>query len=117
MIGLAASVYFKVDVGLVYDTFLGITTATICWSFFVALVVYIKACVQKTGLSAEGNTGIKSSSQHFNRLFCSLIFRYTADKTILDISSKCLIKLTKLSSFGSVLRQKNVSPSHLSLAS
>lgn len=57
VIGFAACVYFKVGVGLVYDTFLGITTATICWSFFIALVVYIKARVQKTGLSAEGNTG------------------------------------------------------------
>ena len=60
VIGFAACVYFKVGVGLVYDTFLGITTATICWSFFIAVVVYIKARVQKTGLSAEGNTGIKS---------------------------------------------------------
>ena len=57
VIGFAACLYFKVDVTLVYDSFLGITTATICWSFFIAFIVYIKARVQKTGLSPKGNTG------------------------------------------------------------
>lgn len=57
VIGFAACLYFKVDVTLVYDSFLGITTATICWSFFIAFIVYIKARIQKTGLSPKGNTG------------------------------------------------------------
>ncbi|XP_068730271.1 delta(14)-sterol reductase LBR-like isoform X1 [Montipora capricornis] len=55
--GFAACLYFKVDVTLVYDCFIGITTATLCWSVVVAILVYAMACMQKTGLSPRGNTG------------------------------------------------------------
>lgn len=57
MIGFAACVYFKVKVALVYDTFLGIITATLIWSVLVSVTVYVMARVQKKGLSPGGNTG------------------------------------------------------------
>ena len=57
VIGFAACVYFKVNVALVYDRFLGIITATLIWSVLVAVTVYVMARVQKKGLSPGGNTG------------------------------------------------------------
>lgn len=57
VIGFAACVYFKVKVPLVYDTFLGIITATLIWSVLVSVTVYVMACMQKKGLSPGGNTG------------------------------------------------------------
>lgn len=57
VIGFAACVYFKVYVALVYDTFLGIITATLIWSVLVSVTVYVMAGMQKKGLSPGGNTG------------------------------------------------------------
>ena len=57
VIGFAACVYFKVNVALVYDKFLGIITATLIWSVLVSVTVYVMARVQKKGLSPGGNTG------------------------------------------------------------
>lgn len=57
VIGFTACVYFKVKVALVYDTFLGIITATLIWSVLVSVTVYVMARVQKKGLSPGGNTG------------------------------------------------------------
>lgn len=53
----AACINFKVDVSLVYDSFTGIITATFCLSVVIAVIVYVMASVQKTGLSPGGNTG------------------------------------------------------------
>ena len=53
----AACISFKVDVSSVYDSFIGIITATFCLSVVIAVIVYVMACVQKTGLSPGGNTG------------------------------------------------------------
>ena len=57
VIGFATCVYFKVKVALVYDTFLGIITATLIWSVLVSVTVYVMARVQKKELSPGGNTG------------------------------------------------------------
>ena len=57
MLGFAACIYLKVTVTLVYDTFIGIITATILWSIVIALIVYVMARNQKKGLSPGGNTG------------------------------------------------------------
>ena len=57
VIGFAACIYFKVPVTLVYDSFLGIITATILWSVTVAVIVYVMARKQKTGLAPGGKTG------------------------------------------------------------
>lgn len=57
VIGFAACFYFKVNVALVYDTFLGIITATLIWSVLVSVTVYVMARMQKKGLSPGGNTG------------------------------------------------------------
>lgn len=57
VIGFAACFYFEVNVALVYDTFLGIITATLIWSVLVSVTVYVMARVQKKGLSPGGNTG------------------------------------------------------------
>ena len=56
-VGFAMCLYFKVQVSMVYDTFIGIITATILWSIIVAVIVYIMACQQKRGLAPGGNTG------------------------------------------------------------
>jgi len=56
-VGFAACIYFKVPVTLVYDSFIGIITATILWSVVVSVTVYVMARIQKTGLSHGGNTG------------------------------------------------------------
>ena len=53
----AACINFKVDVSLVYDSFTGIITATFCLSVVIAVIVYVMAFMQKTGLSPGGNTG------------------------------------------------------------
>ena len=57
VIGFAACFYFKVNVALVYDKFLGIITATLIWSVLVSVTVYVMARMQKKGLSPGGNTG------------------------------------------------------------
>ena len=57
VVGFAACVYFKVPVHRVYDTFIGIITATILWSVTVAVIVYVMARRQKKGLAPGGNTG------------------------------------------------------------
>lgn len=57
VIGFGACIYFKVNVTLVYDTFIGIITATIVWSVIVSVTVYVMAQSQKKGLSPGGNTG------------------------------------------------------------
>ena len=57
MLGFTTCIYFKVNVTLVYDTFIGIITATILWSVVIALIVYVMARNQKKGLSPGGNTG------------------------------------------------------------
>ena len=62
VIGFAACIYFKVNVTLVYDTFLGIITATILWSVSIAVIVYVMAHKQKKGLSPGGNTGLYRQS-------------------------------------------------------
>jgi len=56
-IGFAACIYFKVNVALVYDTFIGIITATMLWSVTIAIIVYVMARKQKKGLAPGGNTG------------------------------------------------------------
>lgn len=56
-VGFAVCLYLKVQVSMVYDTFIGIITATILWSIIVAVIVYIMACQQKRGLAPGGNTG------------------------------------------------------------
>ena len=57
VIGFAACIYFKINVSIVYDTFIGIITATILWSVLIAVIVYVMACKQKKGLAPGGNTG------------------------------------------------------------
>lgn len=57
LVFFAACINFKVDVSSVYDSFIGIITATLCWSVVIAIIVYVMACAQKTGLSPGGNTG------------------------------------------------------------
>ena len=57
MLGFAACIYFKVNVTLVYDTFIGIITATLLWSVVIAFIVYVVARSQRKGLSPGGNTG------------------------------------------------------------
>ena len=74
VIGFAACVYFKVKVALVYDTFLGIITATLIWSVLVSVTVYVMARVQKKGLSPGGNTG----SWTWN-IFCNQAIKMTAE--------------------------------------
>lgn len=69
-IGFAACIYFKVPVTLVYDCFIGIITATILWSVMVAVIVYVMARRQKTGLSPGGNTGLKTVAIYY--YYCSL---------------------------------------------
>lgn len=74
VIGFAACVYFKVKVALVYETFLGIITATLIWSVLVSVTVYVMARVQKKGLSPGGNTG----SWTWN-IFCNRAIKITAE--------------------------------------
>lgn len=74
VIGFAACVYFKVKVALVYDTFLGIITATLIWSVLVSVTVYVMARVQKKGLSPGGNTGSWTWS-----IFCNKAIKITAE--------------------------------------
>lgn len=71
-VGFAMCLYFKVQVSMVYDTFIGIITATILWSIIVAVIVYIMACQQKRGLAPGGNTGkqliVMSNSYHLSEI-------------------------------------------------
>ena len=66
VVGFAACIYFKVPVTLVYDCFIGIITATLLWSVVVAVIVYVMARKQKTGLSPGGNTGLMYNLSHLH---------------------------------------------------
>ena len=73
VIGFAACIYFKVPVTLVYDSFLGIITATILWSVTVAVIVYVMARKQKTGLAPGGKTGTVHCMWSSGKPFGSLL--------------------------------------------